>query len=88
MEAVDGLLIRGALGSGAGQGNYSIFKDLNGDGYVLSSDGLLVLGQLGDSLPAANPVATAFPAAAENSSCPSRCVARAAAAGRGAALGG
>ena len=59
-EAVDGLLL-GALGSGAGAGNYSIFKDVNGDGYVLSSDGLLVLGQLGNSLPAANPVATAFP---------------------------
>ena len=67
VEAVDGLLVRGALGSGAGQGNYSIFKDVNGDGYVLSGDGLLVLGHLGNSLPAANPVATAFPAAAENS---------------------
>ena len=66
VEAVDGLLVRGALGSGAGEGNYSIFKDVNGDGYVLSSDGLLVLGQLGNGLPAANPVATAFPAAAEN----------------------
>jgi hypothetical protein len=67
VEAVDGLLVRGAMGSSAGQGNYSVFKDVNGAGYVLSSDGLLVLGQLGSSLPAANPVATAFPAAAENS---------------------
>ena len=38
------------MGSAA-QGNYSIFKDVNGDGYVPSSDGLLVLG-LGNSLPA------------------------------------
>ena len=43
------------------QGNYSIFKDVNGDGYVLSSDGLLVLGRLGNSLPAAKPVATRVP---------------------------
>ena len=40
---------------------------MNGDGYVLSSDGLLVLGQLGNSLPAAAPVATLFPAAMGNS---------------------
>jgi uncharacterized repeat protein (TIGR01451 family) len=66
VQALDALLVRGALGSSAGQGNYSIFKDLNGDGYVLSSDGLLVRGQLGTSLPAADPVAAPFPAAAEN----------------------
>ena len=87
VEAVDGLLVRGALGSGAGAGNYSIFKDVNGDGYVLSSDGLLVLGQLGNSLPAANPVATAFPAATDNSAARPSASPAAAAAGRGAALG-
>ena len=32
VQALDGLLVRGALGSTAGQGNYSIFKDVNGDG--------------------------------------------------------
>ena len=87
VEAVDGLLVRGALGSAAGAGNYSIFKDVNGDGYVLSGDGLLVLGQLGNSLPEANPVATPFPTAAQNSPARPAASPAAAAAGRGAALG-
>ena len=66
VQALDGLLVRGALGSNAGQGNYSIFRDVNGDGAVLSSDGLLVLGRLGTSLPAGQPVASAFPSATGN----------------------
>ena len=64
VQALDGLLVRGALGSTTGQGNYSIFKDVNGDATVLSSDGLLVIGRLGTSLPAGQPVASAFPSTA------------------------
>ena len=64
VQALDGLLVRGALGLTAGQGNYSIFKDVNGDATVLASDGLLVLGRLGTSLPAGQPMASAFPSAA------------------------
>ena len=70
VQALDGLLVRGALGSAAGQGNYSIFKDVNGDGDVLSSDGLLVLGRLGTSLPAGQPVAASFPAIAKPAAAP------------------
>ena len=88
VQALDGLLVRGTLGSAAGQGNYSIFKDVNGDGNITASDGLLVLGRLATSLPVAAPVAAAFPAAMgnkEGSSKPAQPPITAA--GRGAALG-
>ena len=62
VQATDGLLVRGALGSSAGQPAYSIFKDLNGNGYIQSNDGLLARGRLGANLPQGEPTADPFPA--------------------------
>ena len=66
VEAADALLIRGALNSSPGQGNYSIFRDVTGGGSVTANDFQLVLGQTQISLPVAEPVAVVFPAAMGN----------------------
>ena len=58
------------LGSAAGQGNYTIFKDVDGSGEVQSADGLLVLGQLETSLPSGQPAAASFPAIAKPAASP------------------
>jgi hypothetical protein len=58
VQSTDGLLMRGALGSTAGQAAYAIFKALDGDGQVRSSDVLLAHQWLGKALPAAEPPST------------------------------
>jgi hypothetical protein len=60
VQAYDGLLVCGALGSTPGTGNYTPFKDINGDGQITTADSAAVKSALGTVLPAGNPVAGPF----------------------------
>ena len=60
VQAYDGLLVCGAIGSTPETGNYTPFKDINGDGQVTTADSTAVKNQLGSVLPAGNPVAGPF----------------------------
>ena len=60
VQAYDGLLVCGALGSTPGTGNYTAFKDVNGDGQITTADSTAVKNALGTALPAGNPVAGPF----------------------------
>jgi uncharacterized repeat protein (TIGR01451 family) len=68
VQSFDGLLVLGAVGSAAGEGNYTIFKDVAGIGSVQSSEAALVLADLETSLPAGQPAAESFPTAAKPAS--------------------
>ena len=60
VQAYDGLLVCGALGTTPGSPIYSAFKDINGDSQITTADGAAVKSALGAVLPAGNPVAGPF----------------------------
>ena len=51
VQSVDGLLALGAFGNAAGQGNYTIFEDVDGDGTIDQNDINSIHANLGTVLP-------------------------------------